>query len=206
LIALNIFAGCTRGLLVWLVTSGYGAHIIVHYLLLTGQKRLFFMAFLPYTMCDIELYITHTNASIMTGPQLKKSCTEVVTQANVLRNVGVLTVTYMSLLSDTVCLSLKIHCLPDRKNCILITKTSRWMMFREIFYCENGMTYKSTVCVCVCVRARARAQNAEIFSECVTFIKWGVTIYVYLFIYFHPFSHKCDIGHSIYKLHYILNI
>ena len=22
----------------------------------------------------------------------------------------------------------------------------------------------------------------------------------------HPFSHKCDIGHYIYKLHYILNI
>jgi len=25
-----------------------------------------------------------------------------------------------------------------------------------------------------------------------------------LSIYFHPFSHICDIGHSIYKLHYIL--
>ena len=188
MIALNIFAGCTRGLLVWLVTSGYGAHIIVHYLLLTGQKRLFFMAFLPYTMCDIELYITHTNASIMTGPQLKKSCTEVVTQANVLRNVGVLTVTYMSLLSDTVCLSLKIHCLPDRKNCILITKTSRWMMFREIFYCENGMTYKSTVCVCVCARARARAKCRD-FQWMCNFHKmrsYHICLFIYLFSSIQP--------------------
>jgi len=43
------------------------------------------------------------------------------------------------------------------KNCILVTKTSKWMMFREIFYCENGITYKSTVCVCVCACARVRA-------------------------------------------------
>jgi len=26
----------------------------------------------------------------------------------------------------------------------------------------------------------------------------------FLFIYFHPFRHICDIGHSIYKLRYIL--
>jgi len=38
--------------------------------------------------------------------------------------------------------------------------------FREIFYCENGITYKYTVCVCVCVCV----QTTEIFSECVTCI------------------------------------
>ena len=33
------------------------------------------------------------------------------------------------------------------------------------------------------------------------------SIIIFLFIYcIHPFSHKCDIGHYIYKLHYILNI
>jgi len=29
---------------------------------------------------------------------------------------------------------------------------------------------------------------------------------IYCIYCIHPFSHKCDIGHYIYKLHYILNI
>jgi len=32
------------------------------------------------------------------------------------------------------------------------------------------------------------------------------TYCIYCIYCIHPFSHKCDIGHYIYKLHYILNI
>jgi len=36
---------------------------------------------------------------------------------------------------------------------------------------------------------------------------YDTSVTVFYCIYcIHPFSHKCDIGHYIYKLHYILNI
>jgi len=37
-------------------------------------------------------------------------------------------------------------------------------------------------------------------------ITGGIKKGLLLFYCIHPFSHKCDIGHYIYKLHYILNI
>jgi hypothetical protein len=47
---------------------------------------------------------------------------------------------------DAVGLLLKIQCLLYSENCIPVTKTIKWMTFRERFCCEICITYKYTVC------------------------------------------------------------
>ena len=55
-------------------------------------------------------------------------------------------------------------CLTE-KNCVSVTKTSKWMMFRKIIsFILRVVWHINTLCV----------QNAEIFSKCVSSMKWGL--------------------------------